>query len=111
MLSISAFAIFFVMGAISLAMLDRVRVVLSLRHPEAFRALLRQTPPTFMKPMASIVSGFIWRRGDRGLGDASLTRLVILSQGLHAALMLGGLAWIVFKVCGATYRLYMFGPN
>ena len=103
MLSISAFAIFFVVGLIYLAVLDRVRVVLSSRHTEAFRALLRKTPPTFMKPVATVITGFIWRRGDRGLGDAALTRLVILSQILNAALILNWVA-CMFQVFAAMHR-------
>ncbi len=71
-LTLAAFAVFFICCGAQFWFVRRVRIALIDRHPELWLSLSRGRHMFDLYPEF----GFAWRRGDKDLGDPQLSRAV-----------------------------------
>lgn len=83
---IAVFAVFVVIGLGEMHFREQVRVALSARHPDIWRELAAR-----QGFQANVLAAFIWRRRDRALGDAALSRATLIAA-VFGALTVA--AWI-----------------
>ena len=87
------FGVFVAAGLAYLFLLDRVRTRREARHPDTFQTLAAKARPNRLNPMNNAAARFVWKRADRGLGDARLTALTRACLGLMWVNMLMFIPW------------------
>ena len=86
----------FVVGMGYLLLLDRLRVILSERHPDIFEQLLQRSQARLWSPMASEIAQFMGKSQHRDLGDRQLTQLVHLTRVVFGTFMVLWCLWMVY---------------